>query len=135
MNLFSQFFEDRDQRRWPVSLRVICDHSTQRVQMLMKSVGRGFVRATCVYKSSSGYITNCRMQFWLQNFQNFMTSSDMIRLALHVSVSAVTVREYTLPCRRKAFVFSSCNSSHFFERKYSIHFETSGLYLLLLQLQ
>ena len=40
MNLFSEIFEDRDQMGWPVSLSVICDHGTESVQMLMKSVGR-----------------------------------------------------------------------------------------------
>jgi len=49
MNLLSEIFEDRDQRRWPVSLSVLRDHSTERVQMLMKSVGRRFGREQLVF--------------------------------------------------------------------------------------
>jgi len=49
MILFSEIFEDRDQRRWPVSLTVIRDHSTERAQMLMKSVARRFGREQVVF--------------------------------------------------------------------------------------
>jgi len=52
-------------------------------------------RASCVYKPSSGYITNCRMQFGLQNSQNFMTSSAMI-VWLGMSVSPPLLYASTL---------------------------------------
>jgi len=64
-------------------------------------------RATCVYKSSSGYITNCRMQFGLQNFQNFMTSSDMI-VWLGMSVSPLLLHASTLsPAGEKLLCFQA----------------------------
>jgi hypothetical protein len=65
MNVFSEMFEDRYQRRWPASVSQ-CHMRSQHGTGSNVNEIRGqavWKRATCVYKSSSGYITNCRMQF------------------------------------------------------------------------